>query len=101
MQESIIELIIEIEIEIDKGCSTMSISNTISIVDKIDRGCSTLHEIDKGRSTLHDSRLKPEISLILMSCSAQSRHVSHLARDKKRSYRYSYSAYLQTVEAGP
>jgi hypothetical protein len=50
MQESIIESIIEIEIEIDKGSSTMS----ISIVDKIDRGCSTLHEINKGRSTLHE-----------------------------------------------
>jgi hypothetical protein len=36
MQESIIE----IEIEIDKGSLAMSISNTISIVDKIDRGCS-------------------------------------------------------------
>jgi hypothetical protein len=46
MQESIIESIIEIEIEIDKGSSTMLISNTISIVDKIDRVCSTLHEIE-------------------------------------------------------
>jgi hypothetical protein len=33
MQESIIGSVIEIEIEIDKGSSTMSISNTISIVD--------------------------------------------------------------------
>jgi hypothetical protein len=46
MQESIIESVIEIEIEIDKGCSTMSIPNTISIVDKIDRGCLTLYEIE-------------------------------------------------------
>jgi hypothetical protein len=46
VKESVIESIIEIEIEIDKGSSTMSISNTILIVDKIDRGRSTLREIE-------------------------------------------------------
>jgi flavin-binding protein dodecin len=72
VQESIIESNIEIEIEIDKGCSTlieieieidkgsstMSISNTISIAEKIDRGRSTLHEIDKGRSTQHEIEIE-------------------------------------------
>jgi hypothetical protein len=30
----------------------MSISNTISIVEKIDRGCSTLHEIEIETSNI-------------------------------------------------
>jgi hypothetical protein len=38
-------------IEIDKGCSTMSISNTISVVDQIGRGRSTLYEIG-SKSTI-------------------------------------------------
>jgi hypothetical protein len=67
MQESIIESIIEI----DKGSSTMSIfkKNTILIVDTIDRGRSTLHEIEIETGNIIN------INVMLRP----SRHVSHLA----------------------
>jgi hypothetical protein len=90
MIESIIKINTEIETEIDKGCSTMSISNTVSVVDQIDTRRSMPFEIQTEIDNLNYNNV-----MLHPKPSRQTRD-----RDKKHSYRNSYSTYLQTAIFG-